>query len=197
MFEGPQITRKDPKGPPIGGVVHETGHHLLRRLRGGDRAALGEIAEEHGAALSRTAFLILGDAQAGADAAQDALIAAWDSARRTGEGTNLRPWLMGILYRICRKRIRTASRRRRRERLFASRRPEAYDVQQETVNEVDSLRHALLRLNDALRVTILLRFEEGLTIAQTAQALGIPDGTVKSRTHEAILKLRGILGEIE
>ena len=85
---------------------------ILARLRERSRDALTLLVNTHGERLTRAAWLYLGDAHAAQDAAQDALIAAWDGAGRTTQQTVLGAWLMGILINCCRKQVRAATRRR-------------------------------------------------------------------------------------
>lgn len=176
--------------------VPETGSDLLSRLRRRDRTALRELAVDHGSALTRVAYLHLGDAHAAEDAAQETLLAAWRAARRTSDRTTLRPWLYGILVNICRNHLRSLQRRRRREKLAVSRRPKnpSPDAPEDITKELAAVQQALMQLDEGQRSVIVLRYERGLSIAETAEALGIAEGTVKSRTHSALQRLKEALG---
>jgi RNA polymerase sigma-70 factor (ECF subfamily) len=63
----------------------------------------------------------------------------------------------------------------------------------EQIRRIDAVRAALEQLDADHRTVIALRFEQACSVAETAEALGIPEGTVKSRTHAAIRRLRKIL----
>lgn len=169
---------------------------LLDRLRNRDETALVQITRQYGQAMTRAAYLHLGDAHAAEDAAQEALIAAWDGAHRTGGTTALWPWLLGITLNRCRKHLRTLMRRRRRELHAHSLHQAHAEASQpsESNDRAGALRLALLALPEPLRCVIILRYEQGLSIAQTADALTLPQGTVKRRCHDAILKLRQHMG---
>lgn len=163
---------------------------LLDRLRRKDAQALTALTREFSSALTRTAWLYLGDAHAAEDAAQETLIAAWDGASRTTASTSLRSWLMGILINRCRLHVRSAQRRRRRERqAIALRVIPAADGGRD-VERLGALRVAMDSLDGAHREVVLLRFHQGLSVEQAAAALGVPAGTVKSRCHAAIARLR-------
>lgn len=169
--------------------------NLLARLRSRDQAALAQITRSYGPALTRAAYLHLGDGHAAEDAAQEALIAAWDGAHRTGEQTALWPWLLGIVFNRCRKHLRSLTRRRRREQhAHALRLAEQGTTGKVCLPQEDerafALRQALLELPEILRCVVILRYEQALSVTETAAALGIPEGTVKRRCHDAIVQLR-------
>lgn len=168
---------------------------LLRRLRRRDRSALEDLCRQYGSALTRAAYLYLGDSDAAADATQETLIAAWDGAGRTGEETRPRSWLFGILFNTCRKHRRTARRRRRREERAVSRRRAAENPGSRAGEEdrLTALQTALARLDGGHRAVVVLRYEQEMSVAETAAALGIPEGTVKSRTHTALARLKTLM----
>ena len=186
----PSLATAPLTGAVVAGSTEPTG--LLERLRARDETALSQITRHYGPAMTRAAYLHLGDIHAAEDAAQEALIAAWDGAYRTGEATTLWPWLLGITLNRCRKHLRSLSRRRRRE-LHAHALHQAHvdaACNAHMGDRADQLRMALLNLPEPLRCVIILRYEQGLSIAQTADAMQLPQGTVKRRCHDAIGKLR-------
>lgn len=165
---------------------------LLARLRSRDEAALVQITRQYGAAMTRAAFLHTGDAAAAEDATQEALIGAWEGGHRTNEATPLWPWLLGITLNHCRKHLRSLSRRRRREQhAHALRQAHQASIERNADSDrAEALRIALLTLPELFRCVIILRYEQGLSIVQTAEALNLPQGTVKRRCHDAISRLK-------
>jgi len=180
-------TESQPIRPPRG-----ADGHLLDRLRGKDPQALATLVQEYGDMLTKAAWLYLGDAHAAEDAVQDTFLAAWDGARRTGTSSPLRGWLLGILMNRCRKYIRACQRRRRRE-LLAARQRTAADAPPDEPAPLEALRQAVADLDVHHREVIILRFWQALSVEQTADALGVPPGTVKSRCHAAVAQLRAML----
>ena len=65
----------------------------------------------------------------------------------------------------------------------------------EISNESKSLSQAIQRLSDENKILIILRFGQELQIGQIAAILNIAEGTVKSRLHRALARLREILGD--
>ena len=176
---------------PIAAASHAP---LLARLRARQKAALEELAVQFSQPLTRAAYVYLGDADAAQDAAQDTLIAAWDGASRTSEQTALRPWLFGVLFNCCRKQLRSLARRRKREESTA--RGETFSPASDIADRENQqrLQAAMAELPEDLRQIVVLRFEQQFSVEETASALGIPQGTVKSRLHAALERLRTMLG---
>jgi RNA polymerase sigma-70 factor, ECF subfamily len=164
---------------------------LLSRLRRRERPAFAELVALYGPALTRVAYCHLSDSHAAEDAVQDTFVGAWAGAARTTTATSLRSWLFAILFNICRKRIRTRTRVRLQQPAdFVT--PAAATTDDDRILE---LRAALAQLQDDHREVVVLRFLEKLDVSETASALEIPEGTVKSRTHAAIGHLRTLMGE--
>ena len=162
---------------------------LLAGLRERQPNALAATVQRYGAALMRAAFLYLRDAHSAEDAVQETFLAAWDAAGRAGPGTSLRPWLLGILANRCHKHIRSARRRRQREDVAAGMAAGNAKAAQDG-EELAALQDALDRLDGHHRAVVILRFWQGLSIEETAAALKVPPGTVKSRCHVAVQRLR-------
>lgn len=162
---------------------------LLEGLRQRQPNALAATVQRHGATLMRAAFLYLRDGHSAEDAVQETFLAAWDSAPRAGPATSLRPWLLGILANRCHKHIRSASRRRQREDIAAGMAAGNAKAAPDG-EELAALRDALDRLDGDHRAAVILRFWQGLSIEETAEALKVPPGTVKSRCYVAVRRLR-------
>ncbi|MBN1941765.1 MAG: sigma-70 family RNA polymerase sigma factor [Phycisphaerae bacterium] len=165
---------------------------LFEGLRRREPEALTTAVQTYGPVLIRAAWLYLADAHAAEDAVQETFLAAWDGAKRTRGLTSLRAWLLGILTNRCRKHIRTAQRRRKREQRFLEQNA-ALSKSNFSDPRLEKLQSALPRLDGPLREVVILRYWQKLSVQETAAALGIPEGTVKSRTHAAITRLRDIM----
>jgi len=149
----------------------------------------------------RTAYLVAPEADA-ADAVQDAFLKAYAALARFRDGAPLKPWLLRIVANEGRNRRRSAARRvglaeraaTVEERGTAAASPEAEVLAAETRT---TLLAALDRLRDEDREVIGARYLLDLSEAETAETLGLPAGTVKSRTSRALGRLRTALAELE
>ena len=136
----------------------------------------------------RLAGLLLGNATEAEDAVQDALVAAWQGFDRLREADRFAPWFDRILVNGCRDRLR----RRGTVRFIAidaSIDPAGGDPFRELI-ERDALMVGIDRLTPDERIVIVLRFWADLPLDEIADRLGWPLGTVKSRLHRAIARLR-------
>jgi RNA polymerase sigma factor (sigma-70 family) len=149
----------------------------------------------------RTAYLVAPEADA-ADAVQDAFVKAYAALGRFRDGSPVRPWLLRIVANEGRNRRRSAARRAGlAERASALEPRDAVAGSPETEVLAGEARRTLLealgRLRDEDREVIGARYLLELSEAETAEALGLPAGTVKSRTSRALVRLRGVLTELE
>ena len=149
----------------------------------------------------RTAYLVAPEADA-ADAVQDAFIKAYAALSQFRDGAPLRPWLLRIVANESRNRRRSAARRAGlAERATLDGRDESTGPSPEAEVLAAETRATLLRalsgLRDEDREVIGARYLLDLSEAETAEALSLPRGTVKSRTSRALGRLRVILGQLE
>lgn len=166
----------------------------------GDREAYGALLERHLPVAFRAACLVAGSAADAEEAVQEASIKAWLALARFRQGAPFRPWLVQIAINEARNRRRSAGRRAglalrvAAGEAGASAAPSAEDV---TVgaHERRRLAAAVEALGEADQLVIAARYFLGLSEAETASALGIRRGTVKSRLSRALERLRAQLGE--
>ncbi len=148
----------------------------------------------------RTAHLVCPETDAD-DAVQDAFLKAYDALARFRDGSPLRPWLLRIVTNEARNRRRAAGRRAGLALRAAAASgdgrvgatvpgPEGAVMAAETRAELFA---ALATLRDDDREIIGARFLLELSEAETAETLGLPRGTVKSRTSRALGRLRDAL----
>ncbi len=164
---------------------------LLGRVRGGDPRAVEALYARFGDRLYRFALSRLRDRDAAEDAVQETIIAAWKGASAFRGGSAVSTWLFGI----CRNKVCDQ---------LAARGPAV-----EGLEWADSLPgapmdaspipfwQAFAGLSQEHQELILLVFYCGFSQGETAEILGLPVGTVKSRTHYARRHLQRLLEQGE
>jgi len=169
---------------------------LVLRAQGGDPRAFEELVRPHEEVAFRVAYLITRDAAEAEDAAQDGLVKAWRALGRFRAGEPLRPWLLRIVANEARNR-RRASGRRDRLVLAAAAPGEAAPSPEAAALAGDERRRlldALEELPEPARLALACRYLLELSEDETAAALGVRRGTVKSRSARALAKLREAYG---
>ena len=148
----------------------------------------------------RTAYVLTASAADAEEAAQDGFVKAYRALGRFRRGAPFRPWLLRIVANEARNRRRSAARRERLSlRAAAEARPgdavpspEAALLARESQEE---LLAAIDRLSDEHRDAIACRYLLDLSEDETAAALRVRRGTVKSRVSRALDRLREELGD--
>jgi RNA polymerase sigma-70 factor, ECF subfamily len=179
-------------------AVHIEDAELIARARSGDVTAYESIVRRYQDVAIRTAYLICPETDAD-DAVQEAFLKAFDALPRFREGAPLRPWLLRIVANEARNRRRSAGRRHGLAlRVADTTSPGRTEPGPEQIvmaaEQRSELLTALNSLRDDDREVLGARFLLDLNEAETAEALGIPRGTVKSRTSRALVRLRIAFG---
>lgn len=178
---------------------------LITQARQGDGAAWEALLREHQQPAFRLAYLLLGDADDAADTVQDAFIRAYRALDRFDVSRPLRPWLLRITSNLARNRRRSIGRYLNALRRLIIAEPElisntrgenlnaALRARTETQQTANTLWQAVRRLSATDQEIIYLRYFLDLSEAEAASTLEVAPGTVKSRTHRALARLREIV----
>ncbi len=163
---------------------------LVIRCQRGEKEAFDLIAELWQKPLLAFALRYLDQEIEALDAVQETWIGVINGLNKLQSPSMFVPWLFRILTYKCIDGVR---KKQTQERLLknANVKPETSEIH----NESESLSKAVERLPDEHKVVIMLRFGQGLQIGQIAAILNIPEGTVQSRLHRALARLREILGD--
>lgn len=184
----------------------DTDTALASRLARDLEGTFPSLVEEHQDRLYSIALRLLGDRRDAEEVAQDALVRAFRAMRAYPRervaSLRLRPWLASIAVNLARNRRRRlddlrppASLEPMVESGFdlatdGRSAPERTAARAETKQE---LAEALLRLTPAVRAAIVLRHVDGLSLAEAAEALGRPEGTIKAQVHRGLRELRLVI----
>jgi RNA polymerase sigma factor (sigma-70 family) len=167
---------------------------LVLHAQRGDARAFEELVEPYREIAFRVAYLITRNRSDAEDATQDALEKAWRALGRFRPESPLRPWLLRIAANEARNRRRSTGRREGLVlRAAAASSGEAAPSPEEAAIAADERRRlldALERLPDPSRLVLECRYLLGLSEEETAAALGVRRGTVKSRCARALERLR-------
>lgn len=164
------------------------------------------LVANHRDRLYTIAVRLLGDRRDAEEVAQDALVRAFRAMRgyprERVAALRLRPWLASITVNLARNRRRRLDDRQppgSLEPMVAAgfdvhadgrAAPQATADRRETKRELAA---ALLTLTPAVRAAIVLRHVDGLSVAEAAEALGKPEGTIKAQVHRGLRELRVVL----
>jgi len=165
--------------------------YLVASARLGDRKAMGLLVERWDGRLRAHAWRLLGDADAARDAAQEAWAEIVRGLARLADERAFPAWAYRIVSRRCARQIGAALRRRRLEAAVAAEPPPAAAAAEQADGE--RLRRAIRALPPGQRAALALYHFEELSVAETAVALDVPAGTVKTRLMHARRKLRAAL----
>lgn len=165
---------------------------LVRRLAGGDQAALAEFYDLFAGLVNALALRILRDTSDAEDVVQEVFLQAWRQAERfdPARGTP-EAWLCTIARTRALDRLRRRT-SRREDPVEAA--PASADVPRN--EERLAVRKAVLALSPDQRRALELAYYEGLTQTEIASRLGQPLGTIKTRIRTALFRLREALGPL-
>lgn len=161
----------------------------------GDEALVRSLYEEHGRSLLAYATRLTGDRAAAEDVVQETLIRAWKHAdAMVNEKGSVRGWLLTVARNIITDRIRAKAARPTEVAESPTAPPVEYDHADGVVNTMTVL-GALDRISPEHREILVELYYRGRTVTEAAQALGLPPGTVKSRSYYALRAMRAVLAE--
>jgi RNA polymerase sigma-70 factor (ECF subfamily) len=169
---------------------------LVRHAANGDAAAWEPLVLAHQEAVFRLSYLLLGDPDEAEDLAQETFLRAWKYLQRFDPARPLRPWLLSIASNLASNRRRSAGRYvSALMRAFRNEPAPATSIEEHSAQQLEAghLWKAVQNLSMPDQQIIYLRYFLALSVAETAQALNIPEGTIKSRLSRALERLRGII----
>ncbi len=171
----------------------------LARFRAGDSDAVRAVYRAYGRLVFAVARNLLGSNELAEEATQQTFVKAWRNAASVDPNRDLAPWLATIARRTAIDIHRQESRERASTLDHV---PESHPalveqgVQIERSYDVWQVRQAVDELPPDERAIVQLQHLEGLTQTEVAARLGLPVGTVKSRSFRAHKKLAGKLGHL-
>lgn len=167
---------------------------VMRRFRDGDAGAVRELYDRYGRAVFTVAYQSLNDRGLAEEAVQQTFLQEWRAAGRFDPDRDPAPWL----YAIARRVTVDLYRRERRHESTDPTEPEVAVLSQsfEGTWEMWEVRSALDQVPPDEREILHATHYLGFTHDETADRLGLPVGTVKSRSYRAHRRLAGLLSHL-
>jgi RNA polymerase sigma factor (sigma-70 family) len=170
--------------------MHEEDAALLTAVRDGSERAFNMLIDRHQQAVRL--FLRGQIARDEADdIAQETFLAAWTNAKSFRGEASVRSWLCSIAWRKLKASQRAWFRGRRRDTVYQTSRDDAYET---AAADEHALHQALALLPSDQRAAVMLCLGCGLSHSETAEALDMPLGTVKSHVLRGRERLQEVLG---
>lgn len=178
-------------------------YQSIELCKAGQKLAIEKLIQVYQKDVYRLALSILDDPDEAEEGTQDAFIAVLRALDSFRAESSLKTWIFSITINICRTRLQ---RRKARERLkqityglfHLQIQSKNNHLPEETViqNEADLIiQNAIYGLDERHRLPIILRYYHDLSVAEIAETLDIPQGTVHSRLNTARERLRQVLKE--
>jgi RNA polymerase sigma-70 factor (ECF subfamily) len=156
------------------------------------------LVRDHQEAIFRLAYLLLGDAHEAEDIAQDVFVRAFRALDTFDSTRPLRPWLLRITTNLAHNRRRSVGRSMTMIKKAISASPEYSTGLGERTSqqwEAQTLWEAVRRLSTHEQEVVYLRYFLDLSEAEMSATLDVPPGTIKSRLHRAMRRLRAVVDE--
>ena len=180
-------------------TAQHTDGWLVARVRNGDLEALGELYERYKTQVYRTALAITHNESMAEDILQDTFLRVYTYANSFDETQPLGPWLYRVTVNLAYSLTNRAKRcvfffQNALERIKSPTQQNPEQVTEKRERR-QMLRQAIDALPEPQRVVVILYYLEELSINEIAYAVGIPEGTIKSRLYYAREKLRETIVE--
>ena len=181
---------------------------VIENCKAGDEKAFSEIVLQRQKKVFNIAYRMLGNFEEAKDLAQEVFISVFESIRDLKEEIKFDAWLTQITLNHCRNRWKYLKRRQyfSSDSLDDPVETEDGNVPRALCDPSDSpetllekkmvqqwIQRGLLELKEDQRELLVLRDLQGYSYEEMGEALGLPEGTVKSRLHRARMDLKDIL----
>jgi len=172
----------------------------LRLVARGDADAFDTVYDQVAATVFGIVRRVVRDPAQSEEVTQDVLLEVWRNAAKFDPGRgSATAWVMTLAHRRAVDRVRSVQKESERERRTAVA-DVPFDEVAEAVEsslERERVRRCLGSLTELQRESVTLAYYGGYTYSQVASLLGVPDGTIKTRMRDALIRLRDCLGVAE
>jgi RNA polymerase sigma-70 factor (ECF subfamily) len=174
-------------------------YRFIELCRGGDTTAIEDFVQAYQQSVYCLALSILDDPSEAEDVTQEALLSALRSLDSFHGASSLKTWLYSITVNICRTRLQRHRRYERLTKILAEilRLRSAASVEENAIqNESnEALWRVIHSMDEKHRIPVVLRYYHDMSVAEIAQILQVPEGTIHSRLNTARRQLHAVLKE--
>lgn len=175
---------------------------LLTAISRGEGIALAQLYDRHALTVERIARQLIRDEQKVQDVVQEVFARIWTKGAQQYTAINFHSWLYVLVRRIALDSLRREQRRPQTfvadvELLAHSAGEHAQEAGWDGVSLKLDLLHALGHLSEEQQLILKMTYFSGFTLKEIASLLDMPLGTVKTRLHQGLLRLRGIMTDWE
>lgn len=167
---------------------------LVLKCQSGDKDAFEELVKRWEKRLWHYAFRVTGSDSAAWDIVQESWLAIVRGIRRLNEAAVFPQWTFRILNNKCTDWLRKKHLLSKLDSELSKQAREEFDSEQNINVKSELLYTAIAKLSSEQRALLMLRYHEDFDIGQMANILGVPEGTVKSRLHRTLSRLREMMG---
>ncbi len=193
---GPRTEQADEPGDALAGLLREAGR--------GDQGAFGELYDQVSALAHGVVLKVVRDPAQTEEVVQEVFVELWRLAPRYDASKgSVRSWVATLAHRRAVDRVRSEQSARDRAERDASSIVRDHDAVADTVTEqLDAdldrarVRRSLARLTDRQREAVELAYFGGYTYREVGALLDVPEGTVKTRIRDGLIRLRDELGVV-
>ncbi|MEM1483395.1 RNA polymerase sigma factor [Oscillospiraceae bacterium PP1C4] len=168
--------------------------NAVKQARLGDKDSFATVYQQIADDLYRIALYSLGNAHDAQDVVSETFIEAYKGIKNLRDDNSFKPWIMRILSIRCKRKIGQYISGRNEMDIddFLDLTEEGDCLEAQSTQKI-ALVHALDTLTVQERQIVVLAVVEGYTVRETAEILGAPQGTVSSKLHRSLKKLRALL----
>lgn len=172
-------------------TAERTDEELVMGIADGDESALRDVMDRYAGPVLSIATRVLADRVYAEEAAQDTFVALWTNPGRFDAARgNLKNFLMGIARNKAIDMVRREETRRRATQELGLESERATSAVFAEIENRNDLERAMQSLTERQREALDLAYFRGLTYREVATALGVPEGTAKTRLRDALKALR-------
>jgi len=166
----------------------------IEAARKGDKDSFAQVYQSISSDLYKVAYYALGNVHDAEDAVSEAFVEAYKSITKLRDAASFKPWMMKILSIRCKRKIAEYVKGKAVFDIegFITMLADETDVSAD-VSEQITVMNAMARLNHQERLIVVLSVLQGYTTKEIAEILSAPQGTISSKLHRTLAKLRKML----